>query len=150
MCFFFPLKENPPNYTCFRLHQTWSCPCLPLLRLWILSNFCKTPIVHSTIQKKKAKKKKRAASVFLQEVTSIPIPFIVLLIYLSLTGGRSFNKTHRMTGKKWILTFPQAYNIILFLCKIQPSKDAKSCLNTLGVCLQWNFRIRMVYKNFLM
>ena len=100
--------------------------------------------------KKKAKKKKRAASVFLQEVTSIPIPFIVLLIYLSLTGGRSFNKTHRMTGKKWILTFPQAYNIILFLCKIQPSKDAKSCLNTLGVCLQWNFRIRMVYKNFLM
>lgn len=100
----------------------------------------------STIQKKK-----KAASVFLQEVTSIPISFIVLLIYLShwqvvavlikLTGWQ---------GKKWILTFPTGIQYNLVLCRIQPSKDAKSCLNTLGVCLQWNFRIRMVYKNFLM
>ena len=135
------MLQTPPNLvmslpSSFKIENP-----LKLLEYWL----AKTPIVHSIIQKKK-----KAASVFLQEVTSIPISFIVLLIYLSLTGGRSFNKTHRMTGKKWILTFPQAYNITLFLCKIQPSKDAKSCLNTLGVCLQWNFRIRMVYKNFLM
>lgn len=84
------------------------------------------------------KKKKRAASTFLQKVTLVSISLIMILFYLLLTGGSSFNKTHRMIGKKWILTFPRAYNITLFLCKIQPSKNSKSCFNILGVSLWWN------------
>lgn len=108
-------------------HFLW--PFLSPLRLWILSNFCnsdaRTPMAYIKIQKKKK----------ILSVTSVSIPFIVIFFYLLLTGGSSFNKTHRIIGgtknknkKKWVLTFSQAYNSLV-LCKIQPFKNAKNCLN---------------------
>lgn len=79
--------------------------------------------------------KQEAASIFLRKVTSVSIAFIVITFFLLLTGGSSLNKAYRMIGKKQILTFPRAYNITLFLCKIQLTKNGKNCLNISGVCL---------------
>lgn len=82
-CFLFFFHRSLP-------HFLW--PFLSPLRLWILSNFCnsdaRTPMTHIKIQKKKK----------ILSVTSISIPFIVIFFYLLLTGGSSFNKTHRITG----------------------------------------------------
>lgn len=127
LCFFFPFKNTPPiinvsDSTKAVLSLPSSLLALNLLRLVIISQDLN---VHSTIQKK------QLLLASFQKVTSVSIPFIVTLFYLLLTGGSSFNKTYRMIGKKWILSFPQAYKITLFLCKIQPSKNGKICLNIL-------------------
>lgn len=73
--------------------------------------------------KKEWEKERRAVSIFLQKVTLESVTPIMILFYLWLTGGSTFNKTHRMIAKKWILTFPRAFSITLFLCKVQPSKN---------------------------